>query len=95
MREDVELGKARINLRLRQSTKELIERAARLSGKTVSNFILSSAVTAAEKSVSSHETMTLQTKDAELFFEALSQKVAFNDTLLDAFEEHEERVTSR
>ena len=94
MSENVDTDKARINLRLRQSAKELIERAARFKGKTVSNFILSSAVLAAEKTVIEYETMRLNTKDAERFFLALSQKVTFNEALSEALHEHQERVTS-
>lgn len=94
MSEHVDTDKARINIRLRQSTKELIERAARFKGKTLSNFILSSAVSAAEKTVIEHDTIRLNATDALQFFAALSKKVTFNDALIDALGEHEERVTS-
>ena len=42
---------SRINLRLKSSAKSLIERAASFEGKTVSHFILTSALEKAEKTV--------------------------------------------
>jgi uncharacterized protein (DUF1778 family) len=92
MSENTETNKVRINLRLQQSTKDLLERAARFRGKTVSSFILGSAVAVAEKTVLEHETMRLHAKNAERFIEALSQNAPFNDAMLDALNEHEKRV---
>ena len=85
----------RINLRLKPSTKNLLERAASFEGKTVSNFILSSALAHAEKTVHEHEVMSLNARDAETFFNALATPVRFNSKLLAAFEEHERRVSSK
>ncbi|MEJ2694854.1 MAG: DUF1778 domain-containing protein [Candidatus Thiodiazotropha sp.] len=45
----------RINLRLKYSAKRALERAASFEGKTVSNFILSSALAHAEKTIHEHE----------------------------------------
>ena len=95
MSESIETEKARINLRLQKRTKTLIERAARFQGKTVSNFILSSAVTEAERTVSEHENMVLNSEGAEAFFKALGKKVVFKDALKKALEEHEKRVVSK
>ena len=85
----------RINLRLKSSAKSLIERAAGFEGKTVSNFILSSALDRAGKTVQENETMTLNLKNSKIFFEALAGPVSFNRKLAAAFEEHEKRVVSK
>jgi uncharacterized protein (DUF1778 family) len=87
--------KERINLRLKGSAKSLIERAASFEGKTVSHFILSSALKQAEKTVQQHETMTLRAKESQLFFEALAAPVRFNRKLVAALEEHDQRVVSK
>ena len=42
-----------------------------------------------------HEAMTLDKRDAETFFEALSKPTKFNAKLLSAFKEHAERVVSK
>lgn len=85
----------RINLRLKHSAKKSLERAASFEGKTVSNFILASALAHAEKTIHDHEIMSLNSRDSEAFFHALVKPIRFNKKLLAAFEEHDERVTSK
>jgi uncharacterized protein (DUF1778 family) len=84
----------RINLRLKTSAKRLIERAASFEGKTVSHFILTSAMEQAEKTVQKHEIMTLNAKNSRKFLEALAAPVRFNRKLAAALEEHDQRVVS-
>jgi uncharacterized protein (DUF1778 family) len=85
----------RINLRLKSSAKSLIERAASFEGKTVSHFILSSALEQAEKTVQKHETMILKAKNSMTFFEALAAPIRFNRKLTAALKEHDQRVISK
>jgi uncharacterized protein (DUF1778 family) len=85
----------RINLRLKHSAKKALERAASFEGKTVSNFILASALAHAEKTIHEHEIMSLNSRDSEAFFQALDKPIRFNNKLIAAFEEHEQRVTSK
>ena len=82
-------------LRLKSSSKSLIEHAAGFEGKTVSHFILTSALEQAEKTVQMHETMALKAKNSKIFFEALAAPVRFNRKLAAAFEEHDQRVVSK
>lgn len=83
----------RINLRLKHHVKRALERAASVEGKTVSNFILTSALAQAEKTLQAHDVMRLNHQDAEAFFQALVKPVRFNKKLAAAFEEHAQRVT--
>jgi len=85
----------RINLRLKSSAKSLIERAACFEGKTVSHFILTSALEQAEKTVQEHEVMTLNAKNSRIFFEALAAPVHFNRKLAAILEEHGRRVAGK
>ena len=57
----------RINLRVKSSAKRLIVRAAGFEGKTVSHFILNSALKCAEETVQEYQMMTLNTKDSMTF----------------------------
>ena len=90
-----ETKQERINLRLRSDAKLLLERAADFEGKTVSNFILTSALACAEKTIQKHEVMRLNSRDSEAFFNALAKPACFNQKLTDALEEHGRRVTSK
>ena len=85
----------RINLRLKQSAKNLIERAATFEGKTVSSFILSSALASAEKTINAHESIQLNEQDAQRFFDALAKPVRFNKELTEALVEHDRLVVSK
>jgi len=85
----------RINLRLKSSAKRLIERAAGFEGKTVSHFILTSALEHAEKTVQEHKIMTLNAKNSRIFFEALAAPMRFNRKLTAALDEHDQRVVSK
>ena len=82
----------RINLRLKGSAKKALERAATLEGKTVSQFVLASALAQAEKAIHEHTVMRLNAQEAEAFYDALSQPARFNSRLATAIAEHERRV---
>lgn len=86
---------ARINLRLKSSAKSLIERAAGFEGKSVSHFILTSAMDQAEKTIQKHESMTLNANNAKIFLDALDKPIRFNRKLTEALTEHDDRVTSK
>lgn len=85
----------RVNLRLDKAAKQRIEQAASVEGKTVSSFIVSSALEIAEKTVREHETMALSRRDAELFFDAITNPPQPNDRLRKALNEHGRRIVSR
>jgi uncharacterized protein (DUF1778 family) len=85
----------RINLRLKHSAKLKLERAASFEGQTVSKFVLSSALARAEETIQKQEIISLNRKDSEAFFNALAAPVRFNNKLLAAFEEHDQRVTGK
>lgn len=85
----------RINLRVKSAAKRLIARAADFEGKTISHFILTSALERAEETVQKHHMMTLNGKDSRAFFDALAAPIRFNRKLTAAFEEYGERVISK
>jgi uncharacterized protein (DUF1778 family) len=88
-------NKERINIRLKSSEKGLLERAASLEGKSVSKFVLHSALAQAKKTVHEHESMTLNAKNSKILFDALAATVSFSSELANALEEHSRRVTSK
>ena len=85
----------RINLRVKSSAKRLIDLAAGFEGKTVSHFILTSALKCAEQTVQDHQRIILNAKNSRIFFDALADPVCFNQKLTAAFEEHDKRVISK
>jgi len=85
----------RINLCVKSSAKHLIELAAGFEGKTVSHFILVSALKCAAQTVQEHQMMTLNEENSRTFFDALATPVNFNEKLTAAFDEHDKRVISK
>jgi len=85
----------RINIRLQTEVKQLLERAAGFEGKTVSHFILHSALTQAEKTIQAHETMRLNAKDSEIFLQALQHPPQLNGRLAAALQAHDKLVQSQ
>ena len=61
----------RVEVRLAPAAKELLERASALEGRSLSDFILSSAMTEAKRTISEHERMSLSARDREAFVNAL------------------------
>ncbi|MBV9851551.1 MAG: DUF1778 domain-containing protein [Armatimonadetes bacterium] len=58
---------ARLGFRLSRVQKEMIERAASLSGQSVSDFVASTSLTAASEVVERHNRIVLSQGDWELF----------------------------
>ncbi len=70
----------------------LIGRAAALTGQSVSQFIVSSAQRAAERTIREHEVIVLSTRDATAVMEALQNPAPPNEALRRAVERHRELI---
>lgn len=95
MKAETDIKDERINLRLKQNAKLMLERAASFEGQTISKFVLASALARAEKTIKAHEAMSLNAEDSETFFNALATPVQFNEKLTAAFQEHDKRISSK
>ena len=91
----IENKNERINLRVKNSAKRMIDLAAGFEGKTVSHFIISSAMERAEKTVQEHQMMTLNGENSRQFFDALAEPVRFNQKMTAALEAHEKYVVTK
>lgn len=63
--------------------KSLIERAAALQGRTVTDFVLSSVQEAARRAIEEHQRLDISVRDSEAFVEALLNPQPVNDRLHD------------
>jgi len=75
----------RMHLRLDAATKRKLERAATYSQKSVTDFVLSQAVNAADQVLKSHEHHLLSTADWETFCKALDRPPKPNRALKEGF----------
>ena len=74
---------ARINLRTSQELKDLIERAASMSGATASSFMLQSAADVARRMLAQQEVITLSDRDRDAFLKALDNPSEPTQALID------------
>ena len=80
----------RLEARLPAETKAIIQRAADLSGRSLSDFVVSSALNAAEETIRNHEVIVLSARDSIMFVEALLNPRGPNEALRSAFRLHRE-----
>jgi uncharacterized protein (DUF1778 family) len=82
----------RLNIRCDERTRRLLDRAAGYSRVSLSEFVLSKAVEAAERVVQEQESITLRTDDFQAFLAALDAPGEPSPALRRAFERHAELV---
>jgi uncharacterized protein (DUF1778 family) len=85
---------ARLGLRIDSETKRLVERAAALERRTLTDFCLSALAQATRETLSRHETLALSERDRAAFFRALVHPPRPNARLRRAFRMAKERVVS-
>jgi len=86
---------ARIETRVSSEQKELIERAAAYTGRTVSDFVVAHVEVAAKKVIEEHERLRLDQTQSRILVEALLSAKKPNKNLKLAMENYRKRVESR
>ncbi|SNS30742.1 MULTISPECIES: DUF1778 domain-containing protein [unclassified Azospirillum] len=71
----------RLEARVTAEQKRLIEQAAALQGRSLTDFVLSSVQDAAKRTIEEHQRLELSLRDSEAFVEALLNPPAPNDRL--------------
>lgn len=74
----------RLEARLSQTQKKLIQHAADLAGRSLTDFMLAASQEAANKVIREHEVMTLTARESEHFVNALLNPPAPNRALTQA-----------
>jgi uncharacterized protein (DUF1778 family) len=71
----------RLEARVTAEQKSLIERAAALQGRTLTDFVLTSVQEAARRAIEEHQFLSLSVRDSEAFVDALLNAKPVNDRL--------------
>ena len=82
----------RLGFRLDEQTKDLIERAAYLECRKVTDFCVAVLADAARRTIAEHETLMLSERDREVFFDTLMSPPQANERLIRALAEHKRRI---
>lgn len=79
----------RLQVRLDARSKSMLQRAASHRRKTVSQFVLATALAEAEKVIEESEVVSLSPADWAIFFDALTNPPPPNAALRKAFAKHQ------
>ena len=86
---------ARFNFRLPAEIKDRIEKAAIISGVTVTDFAINVLADSADQVIEKQHNRTLSDRDRDIFLEMLENPPAPNEALLKAVEEYKRRIISK
>ena len=82
----------RLEARVTAEQKSLIERAAALQGRSVTDFVLASVQDAARRAIEEHNQLALSVRDSEAFVDALLNPKPVNDRLHDTVRRYRQRA---
>jgi uncharacterized protein (DUF1778 family) len=76
--------RARLEARITDKQKALFQHAADLTGRSLTDFVISSAQEVASRTVREHEVLTLRGRDRQVFIDALLRPMPPNKRLRQA-----------
>ncbi|MGA2131965.1 MAG: DUF1778 domain-containing protein [Bryobacteraceae bacterium] len=85
----------RFDARLNEEQRLLIQRAADLEGRTLTDFVIHSAQSAAERSIETRGMLVLTTRETQAFAEAILNPADPGPVLRKAAREHRKKTTRR
>ena len=80
----------RLEARITADQKSLIEHAAALQGRSVTDFVLSSVQEAARRAIEEHQRLDLSVRDSKAFVDALVNPQPVNDRLRETVRRYRE-----
>lgn len=83
---------ARLNIRLSTEIKERIEKAAIVSGLSLTDFTVANLSQAADEALERHHQRKLSNRDRDIFLTMLDDDEEPNKALKDAFQAHDELI---
>lgn len=78
----------RLGARVPADVKAILQRAADLTGRSLTDFVVASAQAAAEETIRQHEVILLTERDSRKLAQALMRPPAPNEQLKAAFEDY-------
>ncbi len=78
----------RLEARITTDQKALIQRAAELEGRSVTDYVVSSVQDAAKRTVEAHDLMVLSAAESRAFVDALLDPPPISDRLRDSVRRH-------
>jgi uncharacterized protein (DUF1778 family) len=92
VRKERRAREARLGFRVDDRIKEMVERAAHLERRSLTDFCLTAVSEAARHTIARHETLVLSERDRRVFFDALIRPPKANARLRRAFKAEREHI---
>lgn len=86
---------ARLEARITSAQKSIIERAAALEGRTVSDFVVNTVQQAAKAVIAEHEVLRLNDEESRAFIDRVLNPPEPNNALEQAARDYRDHVVSR
>jgi uncharacterized protein (DUF1778 family) len=83
----------RVEVRISQDEKVLLQQAAALEGRTLSDFLVSSAHRAATESIREHQIISLSVSESQRFADTLLDPPEPSEYVIEAFKRYRRLVT--
>lgn len=80
----MKLNKARLEAKVNIEIYELLKQAAAITGRTLTDFVVSVAYEEAKKKISEHNTLKLSIRDQQLFVDSLEKEIELNSSMKEA-----------
>lgn len=84
--------KARLEARISQEQKEMVVEAARLTGRSLTDFVVSSVVEAAQRTIQAQQILELSERDRRFFVETLLNPPPPSEKLRQSAKRYQERM---
>ena len=81
---------SRIDVRVKQEQKELLERAASIKGMSLSAYLLSNSLEKARVEIEQQKKLVLSDRDRDLFIALMSEPPEPNQALVEAMEKYQQ-----
>jgi uncharacterized protein (DUF1778 family) len=94
-RGELPLKTYRFDARLNEDQKLLIQRAAYLEGRTMTDFVLHSAQTAAERTIENRAMLVLTVRETEVFADAVLNPSSPGSVLRRAARDYRKKIAKR
>ncbi len=85
----------RIDLRVSEAQKALLEKASELKGMSLSSYLLSHGLTAAQADIEKHQKLVLSDTDRDLFLQLLANPPQPEKALMDAMKQFQTEYESK
>lgn len=93
--EDEDLKSERLAARATRKQKATIQRAAHIAGRSITDFLIDSALAVAEKTIRDQQVLELTQRETEAFFAAVENPLVLDEKMREAARWHRENVEVR